>query len=66
MRPVSALVRRLARICGSLRHDERGFSTAELLANAALGIAALVVIWGLLQGLGEDVVVDVSRRLLGR
>lgn len=66
MRPASTLVRRLVRICGSLRHDERGFSTAELLANAALGIAALVVIWGLLQGLGEDVVIDVSRRLLGR
>ncbi|WP_370324660.1 hypothetical protein [Euzebya sp.] len=33
-----------------------GFSTAELLANAALAVAALVVVWGGLQGLGVDVV----------
>lgn len=36
--------------------DEAGFGTAELLGNAALGVAALVVIWALLQGLGSDVV----------
>lgn len=35
---------------------EGGFGTAELLGNAALGIAVLVVIWALLQGLGSDVV----------
>lgn len=35
---------------------EQGFGTAELLGNAALGIAVLVVIWALLQGLGSDVV----------
>lgn len=35
---------------------EEGFSTAELLGNAALGIAALVAIWGVLQILGVDVV----------
>ena len=40
---------------GGLRRDE-GLSTAELLGNAALAIAALVVIWGLLQALGVDVV----------
>lgn len=33
-----------------------GFSTAELLGNAALAIAALVIIWGALQTLGLDVV----------
>jgi len=36
--------------------SEQGFGTAELLGNAALGIAVLVVIWALLQGLGSDVV----------
>jgi hypothetical protein len=36
--------------------DEAGFGTAELLGNAALGVAALVVIWALLQGLGASVV----------
>lgn len=40
---------------GGFRREE-GLSTAELLGNAALAIAALVVIWGLLQALGVDVV----------
>ena len=31
-------------------------TTAELLGNAALGIAALVAIWAVLQTLGLDVV----------
>ena len=35
---------------------EAGMTTAELLGNAALGVLALVVIWGLLQALGVDVV----------
>lgn len=29
--------------------DESGFTTAELVGNAALGVAALAVIWGLIQ-----------------
>lgn len=45
--------------------QEDGFSTAELLGNAALGIIALVVIWGLLQQLGVDVVDYVRRSLIG-
>lgn len=49
-----ALVLRAA--LGSLRDGDSGFSTAELLGNAALGIAALVAIWGVLQILGVDVV----------
>jgi len=36
--------------------DEDGFSTAELLGNAALGVLALVVIWAALQALGVDIV----------
>jgi hypothetical protein len=35
---------------------EHGMTTAELLGNAALGIAALVAIWAVLQTLGLDVV----------
>lgn len=35
---------------------ESGMTTAELLGNAALGIAALVAIWALLQALGVNVV----------
>lgn len=37
-------------------HDEAGMTTAELLGNAALGVLALVVIWGMLQALGVDIV----------
>lgn len=37
-------------------HSEGGMTTAELLGNAALGIAALVAIWALLQSLGVDIV----------
>lgn len=36
--------------------EEAGLSTAELLGNAALAIGALVIIWGLLQALGVDIV----------
>jgi hypothetical protein len=35
---------------------ESGMTTAELLGNAALGIAALVAIWAVMQTLGLDVV----------
>jgi hypothetical protein len=38
------------------RESEDGMTTAELLGNAALGIAALVAIWAVLQALGLDVV----------
>lgn len=39
----------------ALAEDERGMATAELLGNAALGIAALVAIWAVLQVVGLDV-----------
>jgi hypothetical protein len=38
------------------RASEAGMTTAELLGNAALGIAALVAIWAVMQTLGLDVV----------
>lgn len=49
----------------ALRHDDRGLNTAELMGNAALAIAALVVIWGALQALGVDVVGWIRGQLLG-
>lgn len=43
--------------------EEGGFSTAELLGNAALGIAALIAIWAVLQGLGVNVVQWIGAQL---
>jgi len=45
--------------------DDRGLNTAELMGNAALAIAALVVIWAALQALGVDVVAWIRTQLLG-
>ena len=44
----------IATRCGP--QPEAGMTTAELLGNAALGIAALVAIWAVMQTLGLDVV----------
>jgi len=41
---------------GRIPTPEAGMTTAELLGNAALGIAALVAIWAVMQTLGVDVV----------
>lgn len=46
-------------------HDERGLSTAELLGNAALAIAALIVIWAALETLGVDVVTWIRNQIMG-
>jgi hypothetical protein len=48
------LVAALRRSMGSA-DSEDGMATAELLGNAALGIAALVAIWAVLQAVGLDV-----------
>lgn len=45
--------------------SEDGFSTAELLANAALGVAAVVAIWAGLSGVGGEVVEQIRSQLLG-
>jgi hypothetical protein len=45
--------------------DDRGLNTAELMGNAALAIAALVVIWGALQVLGVDIVGWIRSELIG-
>jgi hypothetical protein len=52
------VVRRLIVSVTSWRdpQPEAGMTTAELLGNAALGIAALVAIWAVMQTLGLDVV----------
>jgi hypothetical protein len=59
------LVRRLADAIRRLNSDQRGLSTAELLGNAALAIAALVVIWGVLEALGVEVVEWIRTQILG-
>ena len=48
-----------------LHDDEGGFSTAELLGNAALAILALVAIWAVLQALGVDVVNWIRGLIMG-
>ena len=45
--------------------DDRGLNTAELMGNAALAIAALVVIWAALQTLGLDIVGWIRSQLIG-
>lgn len=51
-------LRRVVTILRPVWHpeSEAGMTTAELLGNAALGIAALVAIWAVMQTLGLDVV----------
>ena len=44
---------------------EDGFSTAELLGNAALGVAALAIIWGGMRTLGTDVVEMIRGLMFG-
>mgnify|MGYP001445001667 CR=1 FL=1 len=44
--------------------EEEGMTTAELLGNAALGVAALVAIWVVLQQIGLDVM-DFIRSSIG-
>ena len=48
-----------------VNRDERGLSTAELLGNAALAIAALVVIWAALEALGLEVVEWIRSQIMG-
>lgn len=55
---------RLLRLVLARRRSEAGMTTAELLGNAALGVLALVVIWGLLQALGVDIVNWMRNQLL--
>lgn len=45
--------------------DDSGMTTAELLANAALAVAALVLIWAALSGIGSRVTDYISSNLPG-
>jgi hypothetical protein len=55
----------LNQLLRTMREDDRGLNTAELMGNAALAIAALVVIWGALQALGVDIVTWIRSSLIG-
>lgn len=46
-------------------HDESGMTTAELLANAALAVAALVAIWAALTTIGSGITSWISSQLPG-
>jgi hypothetical protein len=48
-----------------IRRTQAGLATAELLGNAALGVAALVVIWAALQALGLDIVDWIRAQVMG-
>jgi hypothetical protein len=48
-----------------IKRTELGLATAELLGNAALGVAALVVIWAALQALGLDIVDWIRAQVMG-
>lgn len=43
--------------------EPEGFTTAELLGNAALAIAALVAIWGVLRLMGLNIVTMITNKL---
>ena len=43
--------------------DPRGFSTAELLGNAAMAIGALVVIWGGLRLMGVNLLTEIQNAI---
>ena len=55
MGPTSWWIGLAARVRAAVGSED-GMTTAELLGNAALGIAALVAIWAVLQALGLDIV----------
>ena len=48
-----------------VRGDESGFTTAELLGNAALGVVALAGIWFAIQGLGGNIITWVEEQMKG-
>ncbi len=62
---MKAVIERVVMWWGIARRDERGLSTAELLGNAALAIAALVVIWAALEALGLEVVEWIRSQIMG-
>jgi hypothetical protein len=62
---MKSALERIVKWLGRVNDDERGLSTAELLGNAALAIAALVVIWAALEALGLEVVEWIRSQIMG-
>jgi len=62
---MKVVVERVVAWLARVKNDERGLSTAELLGNAALAIAALVVIWAALEALGLEVVEWIRSQIMG-
>jgi len=62
---MKSMFERVVTWLGRVNDDERGLSTAELLGNAALAIAALVVIWAALEALGLEVVEWIRDQIMG-
>ena len=60
------LLARVRAIHDTLGDDERGLTTAELLGNAALGVLALVAIWGAMRALGLDIVDWIRTQLISQ
>jgi hypothetical protein len=63
------LLARMHAMLGALdadTRDERGLTTAELLGNAALGVLALVAIWGAMRTLGLDIVDWIRTQLISQ
>lgn len=56
MQVIGAVLGSLGTGLKRVHRAEDGLSTAELLGNAALAIGALVVIWGVLQAAGVEIV----------
>jgi hypothetical protein len=48
---------------GELAEASDGFTTAELLGNAALAIVALIAIWTALRLLGVNLINDIANKL---
>ncbi len=44
--------------------DESGFTTAELLGNAAIGVVAIVIIWAALRAVGINIIAKFSDLLV--
>jgi hypothetical protein len=59
------MMRLIVRIRNRWGNDrEAGFTTAELLGNAAMGVLALVVIWAALEVAGVEVVNWIKSQLM--
>lgn len=61
--PAQRLFAALPRGDGQRLTAEEGFSTAELLGNAALGILALLAIWTVLSDQGSQLVSELLSRV---